>query len=224
MSKRLDDKDLRARALFGEFVAGHRDRLDLSLYQMGEVLGVSHATVWCWEQGQTMPKSLGLFQALNVVCDGEVCGFMRELVGERGVRLTRAEERAFRREWRAERLRGGPNRCRETYSLSPYRLRVGERDARMNLQMGEYLRRSRIKRMQIDASGLSRMLDVAKGTVQNWESGAAFPRNLVVYRQFDLMLEGEWFDVMFGMVKERPIRLAASEVRGIRSKLRAMAA
>jgi transcriptional regulator with XRE-family HTH domain len=114
---KLRERDWRIRQRFGEYLAEARQDYGMNLYDAGYVLGVTHQTVWMWEQGSTFPKSLRILQRLNVWLENRPCEELKRILGIRGIAMTKKE-----RQWVSRRMEArhvwGQERKEKTMSMS----------------------------------------------------------------------------------------------------------
>ena len=206
---RCDEKGQKMKSYFGDFLLESRRMMDMSVYDMGYALGISHATVWCWEKGLSFPKSIVLLKKLALVFE-EIPALMKNLVVMTGIAPSKSEWTNFEKKVLCEQgtLISG---------ISPIYSSRDRRDTDYKRAFGNYLRRERQKR-EISFIVMAEAFNVTRQTYCLWEVGSAFPQDVMVLAYLN-KLYGNLFDVLFGLCKKEGIHLSFDEKRFVLQRL-----
>lgn len=185
--------------------------MDMSVYDLGYVLGKNPQTVWYWERGRSFPASIVLLKKLEVLYR-ETPHVLKDIAKRAEIQPTAEEWSRFEKE--VYEKTGDLFHSRQ----NPFYESKDQRDMEYKEAFGEYLMRERMKR-EIRHGALANALGVSRNAYCQWEDGITFPQDAMVLVLLD-KLYGNTFDVLFGLCRENGISLKDGEKRDVLRKMR----
>ena len=208
---KISEKSKAVKNLFGSFLKDSRLAANRSVYDVGYILGTSHATVWEWERGRSFPCSIVLMKKLCLVYR-DVVGTLRSLVAQSGIAPTRKEWYDFETMIFSARV-GDPMKAKLKCRYKP----KDKRDKIYKLAFGRYLRKSRLD-LGIGMTAMASAFGKSTSSLAQWESGTSLPQNVMVLALYDKLF-GDTFDVLFGLCRENAIHLDRGEKKEVLTRL-----
>ena len=207
----MNERSLDVRRRFGAFIRERRQSLNLSVYSVGNILGVTHSSVFNWETAKSFPVSMSVLQRMELVYGGVENAF-REMFENV---LSDTEEKSFLRS--LDELSGG--RFNEMGGSLSYRHKDAMRGD-VSVALGIRMKESRWIG-GIGMRDLSRLLGLSYQSVRSWELGSSFPSDLVALRKLDLFVGGCLVDIIFGFPlsewDEKEVRMRLNKARRVNS-------
>lgn len=185
---------------FGRFLRDSRLGLDMSVYDIGYVLGLSHATVYYWEEGKSFPNSVMKLKQLQFLYGG-VMVILRGLFDDV---VTRTELRDFLREVASMKAHIDDVRS----DIMWYEAK-DKRDDSYRRAFGRYLAERR-QDVGVSANSLAVALGMSHTVCYRWESGSSFPSDPVVLAKLD-RLYGDTLAFIFGACPSNNVLLSQTE-------------
>lgn len=209
----LSDKSMRMRSLFGQYLKGERINRKFSLYDVGDILGVSHATAHTWERGMSFPQGIFMLQKIKVLYPN-TSDELKYIINKRGLKLTQKDKDAIDKEL----LYYEDGVIFNRKNKQTYYSKDKSFD-RCKRKFGEYLLRNRLDK-GITLTGLGSVLEVQHVTIIRWEDGNSFPQDLKYLQKLDYIFDERVMNVIFGLCLRERIRIPKKEVLSVERAIR----
>jgi transcriptional regulator with XRE-family HTH domain len=211
MSK-LSKRAMMMRALFGEYLEGARINKKLSTYDVGKILGVTHATVHGWERGISFPVGISLLQRLKMIYPATSDEF-KDIINRPKLRLTSMEKDRI-----DEIVEESDGSYAERRILKQAYRGKDESYASCKIKFGKFLYDAR-KDKELNYGDIAAIIKRSRTTFLNWENGSSFTNDIENVQAINYLFDERVLDVMFGLCLRDNIQISQPDKDMVNERL-----